>query len=351
MPERRTWSINAIVALPIGELDWAEVKGRRGVDLSIDNVRERDVRNNLSKAASAIANTGGGALLLGFEDPTKAGNWKVDDGGISADIRGGTREWLEDLLPTLVTLPLRRLNVFEFAPNNGPLATGPGRAVYVVDIPDSEIAPHQALDNRYYIRVAGKSRPANHRIVLDILNRRRDPTIEPEFEFELDSHTVTDDPMRADLLRAMNPGRPESKTVTTAKLLIRGRNVGRVLANHVCAFFEVPAVILPKNDHTPDSGELQTFIKDNTRRDVVDVDVLGPGRSYYKYGPSWFDPILPSLSHVWEIELDPDVILKGFSSSTLEIQWTSHADNAAERSGAIPLANIHISDKRPAWQR
>ena len=61
----------------------------------------------------------------------------------------------------------------------------PDRALYVVDIADSPHAPHQSTrDKKYYARVAGKSQPISHRMVIDIIGRRQHPNIESEFEIE-----------------------------------------------------------------------------------------------------------------------------------------------------------------------
>ncbi len=54
---------------------------------------------------------------------------------------------------------------------------GVGHAVYVVEIPASENAPHQAMDHRYYLRIAGKSRPMGHVHVQDVLRRTRHPVV------------------------------------------------------------------------------------------------------------------------------------------------------------------------------
>lgn len=47
-----------------------------------------------------------------------------------------------------------------------------------MDIPDSDRAPHQSTrDLRYYVRLAGKSQPASHRLIEDIRNRARHPNV------------------------------------------------------------------------------------------------------------------------------------------------------------------------------
>ena len=52
----------------------------------------------------------------------------------------------------------------------------PGHGVYVIKVVGSPEAPHQAKDHRYYLRIAGKSRPMGHVHVQDVLRRTPSPT-------------------------------------------------------------------------------------------------------------------------------------------------------------------------------
>lgn len=129
---------------------------------------------NISRQISAFANGAGGRLFLGLDDDGRI------DGGIPVDLKGGgTRAWLEDVIPGTVDPPLRKFNVYEVTParaiGSRRSAIRPGCAVYVIDIAPSEDAPHQANDHRYYLRIAGKSRPMGHVHVQDVLQRTRHP--------------------------------------------------------------------------------------------------------------------------------------------------------------------------------
>lgn len=48
MRDPRDWDEQYLLNLPVGGFDWLEVKGRRGLDLTLDGVRQKDVRANLS---------------------------------------------------------------------------------------------------------------------------------------------------------------------------------------------------------------------------------------------------------------------------------------------------------------
>ncbi len=99
MKPTRDWDEAYILrGLPIGEHDWFETKGRRALDLTIPNVKEHDVRETLSKALSAFANTGGGQVVYGLENQKGATERRVDDGGIAiTGPKGDTRVWCTPL--------------------------------------------------------------------------------------------------------------------------------------------------------------------------------------------------------------------------------------------------------------
>lgn len=225
-----TWTEDRLAALDPHEYDFQEFKGSPYVfDFGQQRLRS-DFLDNLSKQVSAFANAAGGRIFLGLDDEGRI------DGGVPRDLRpNGTRAWLEDVIPHVVVPHLRAFNVYEVARpaveagGNGATPTSslrPGHAVYIVEIPMSEDAPHQARDHRYYLRIAGKSRPMGHHHVLDVLNRTRDPWVvvsrmdpygEPEF--------VESDPRG-----------PKSFVHLRTHLMNRGRS----LAQHVGCEFVVP---------------------------------------------------------------------------------------------------------------
>lgn len=338
MRDPKDWDEDYLLSLPIGEFDWLEVKGRRGLDLTLAAVKEKDVRLNLSKAVSAMANSGGGFIVLGMKDPG-GGVWEVDDGGVDLAIKGSsTREWLEDLLPPLVDGSLTSLNVYAFSKSANKFKLASGRGVFVVEIPDSEQAPHQAIDNRYYARVGGKSRPIGHKLVSDIFHRRRDPFIELEFAFEA-TRFIARGPFGIP-----QPGQ-QPEVGRRVELLVRARNVGRVYARYVNGIFYIPRILVPDylleriDLQVIDGEEYYSRQESNTRRDVVKADPMGG----VQYGPSWFDPILPGLVHTWIWTAPED-----FDKSNLageKIMWEVYADNAPSRRGEIKVEEIDLWEK------
>jgi len=170
------WTEDDVLSLPSGENDTFERKSARLLDLTLPTVKDGDVLDELAKQLSAFANTGGGRIVYGL---TNAG--AVDNGGVPRVLRGrqSTKEWLEDVIPTLTDFEIVGCNVCEIVPKASGSALAPDRSLYVVDVPDSDRAPHQSSrDRKYYVRLGGKSQPAPHRLIEDIRNRARHPKLE-----------------------------------------------------------------------------------------------------------------------------------------------------------------------------
>lgn len=152
-----------------------------------------ELLGKLAKTLSALANSGGGHILLGVDD---AG---VPDGVPQRQGRTSTKDWLEQKIPHLVSYPLSdfRVHVVERAtPSQIPL----DRDVIVVDVGDSPLAPHQCMhggrDARkytYYYRQAGRSEPAPH-FYLELLRHR---LVSPVLELSL-KKIVLEDAYRTD---------------------------------------------------------------------------------------------------------------------------------------------------------
>lgn len=212
------WTVADLVDLDRDEHDYQEFKSTPFLEK--DGEVAPGFIQRLSKQLSAFANGQGGRLFLGIDDQGAI------DGGISTDLKGGgVREWLEDVIPGCVEPPLRVFNVFEVrgGPEDG---FGPGRAVYVVEVPPSDDAPHQAQDYRYYLRIAGKSRPMGHLNVEDVSRRTRTPRVViSRIAPYGDPEPVLDDPRG-----------PKVHVCFQAFVA----NEGRVMAHHVGGEFLIP---------------------------------------------------------------------------------------------------------------
>lgn len=164
------WNENRLMIIDSDEHDFQEFKS--SPYLQTENGISSLFTESMSKQVSAFANGGGGRILIGINDYGKI------DGGVRTDLKGGgTRSWLEDVIPDLVYPKLQEFNVYEIVPSSQLSQISAGCAVYLIEIPSSTIAPHQARDKRYYLRIAGKSRPMHHLNVMDIMRRTSTPNI------------------------------------------------------------------------------------------------------------------------------------------------------------------------------
>jgi hypothetical protein len=313
------WTLERLQALDPHEYDFQEFKGAGFVlDLTTRRLRS-DFLDALSKQVSAFANAAGGRVFLGIDDAGRI------DGGVPTDLRSnGTREWLEDVIPHVVAPNLRSLNVWEVAgppveadPASGASAAddaGPirrGHAVYVIDIAMSEDAPHQARDHRYYLRIAGKSRPMGHHHVLDVLHRTRDP------------HVVVSrvDPYGEAELVGSDPRGPKALIHLRATLV----NRGRTLAQHVGCEFIVPrfAVTSESQRRTLDGGQMRLLQR--------------PGEAvFFYYHPI---PVFPTqevvAGDVWLIIHGAN--LHHFREGRVALRWRAFADAATVRQGRVDV--------------
>jgi hypothetical protein len=265
----------------------------------------------LSKQVSAFVNGAGGRLFLGLDDDG------IVDGGVPTDLKGGgTRAWLEDIVPTCVDPPLRSCNVFEIGPDTVlDSDIQPRHAVYVIELPSSEQAPHQAKDHRYYLRIAGKSRPMGHVHIQDVLRRTRHPEVtltrlgpygQPEY-----IHTDPRGPMVLVQFRAF---------------LV---NYGRTLARHVGVELSVPRPFVGRD------------VRARTRKRGEVAYTQTPSTiTFFRYHPT---PMFPSqevyAASVW-INLHRTNLALVRSGAT--IAWRVFADDAQPTTGHIALRSFAV---------
>ena len=272
----------------------------------------------LSKQVGAFANGAGGAIFLGIDDHGRI------DGGIPARLKpGGTRSWLEDIIPGLVNPRLGRFNVFE-VPAGAPGATllRPDHAVYVVEIPASEDAPHQSIDHRYYLRIAGKSRPMGHVHVQDVLRRSRHPQVE--------------------LTRVGPYGPPERITTDPRgpKVFIGFRtfltNQGRTLAHHVGGDIAVPRPFVGKEVRARTVAEAGAHYSQT------------PGHiTFFRYHPV---PLFPSQEiFCFTVYVSIHAANLALVRAGAALRWRIYADDAVPRTGEIALRSFGVVQQAMAW--
>ncbi len=312
--EPEVWTESMLEDLEPSEHDFQEFKGARFV---ADGTRIiSDFTAALSKQVSAFANGAGGHIFLGVDDHGQI------DGGVRIDLKGGgTRSWLEDVIPSSVDPPLHRFNVFEVpCPGEGTQTRIlPDHAVYVLQVPSSDEAPHQAVDRRYYLRIAGKSRPMGHVHILDVLRRTRHPRV--------DITRVA--PYGAPVFANDDPRGPKVMVCFQAFISNRGRN----LARHVGA-----EVILPR-----------PVVNSEVRERMLEAEGVHltqrPGQlDFFRYLPY---PLFPGQEiffiRFWVSLHAANAVM--VRSGQAAVEWRVYADDAPAHSGRSALRRFSVVRK------
>ena len=315
MPE--TWTEATLRGIAPGEYDFQEFKASAW--LNGDGEVVPNFLGNYSKQLSAFANGAGGRLFIGLDDRGTV------DGGVPIHLKsGGIRAWLEDVTPGAIDPPLTGFNVYEVRGDASPLSRiHEGHAVYVVEIPSSDGAPHQALDHRYYLRIAGKSRPMGHVHIQDVLQRTRHPQVE---------------------LTRLGPfGEPEYDLSDPRgpRVLISFRaflkNHGRNLATHTGG-----EILLPR-----------PFVNTTSRTRMLGYEGIRltqrPGELvFFKYLPT---PLFPTqetfFQRVWvSLHAGNRAFVKGEKGV---LRWRVYADDAPPRTGTEDLWKFRVVRRAVRW--
>lgn len=303
------WTEARLRGLEVHEHDFQEFKGSPW--MFVHGEPSSTFVYALSKQVSAFVNGAGGRLFLGLDDEGQA------DGGVPVDLKGGgTRAWLEDIVPTCVSPPLRRCNVFEIRSDTvDDSRIAPQHAVYVIELPASEDAPHQAKDHRYYLRIAGKSRPMGHVHVQDVLRRTRHPEVTLSRLGPYGALEITEDEGRGPLV-----------FVQFRAFLV---NHGRTLAHHVGLELEVPRPLVGPE------------VRARTRQRGEVGYTQKPGAiTFFRYHGT---PVFPSqevyAASVW-ISLHRTTA--GLVASGAPIRWRVFADDATPSTGSVELRSFSI---------
>lgn len=132
-------------------------------------------KNEISKDVSAFANSAGGTIVYGVKEVGHLPQ-EIDTGLDPAEI---TREWLEQVINSRIQRRIDGVRVNQVLLTR----TAPGRVAYVVHVPQSNHAPHQAWDKRFYKRFNFESVPMEEYEVRDVANRSTSPDLQVQFAF------------------------------------------------------------------------------------------------------------------------------------------------------------------------
>ncbi len=281
-------------------------------------------KKEISKDVSAMANSGGGILIYGIKEFNQSGKEHLPeklDPVLRTDI---SKEWLEQVINSNIQPKIEGIIIT-------PVPVGTDTVIYAVEIPQSSTA-HQANDKRYYKRYNFESIAMEDYEVRDIMNRLKHPIVDLEFIIER-TVQVERDPIN----RTPKPGGQQWFEYV---LKVRIKNNGKVLANYVNYLVQIPEEILHSDEgHLKDSENragYKVFYGENTHRDILDIKLQTFGKTYYNYGPSRFDPVLPGVvSRSQTIRLTNNLKVRDH-----KLYWKIHVDNAEERKGEILLSDL-----------
>lgn len=287
--------------------------------------------NEISKDISAFANSDGGVIIYGIQEDKQH---KHLPGVISAiDRKIISKEWLEHIIQSTIRPRIENVVIYPI-----PIDENSDLVLYVVEIPQSSTA-HQANDKKYYKRYNFNSEPMYDYEIRDILNRTKFPIIDLEFQITKTTYELKSD---LPIPPSFSGGRlifPEKEFRTDYTISIYAQNNGKVLANYINAYVFIPTILLEKGQSSNES--ITQIFMDNTIRDIVDMQVSYPGRSIPKYGPSRYDPILPTR----KMKIERVEINGNFLNSDDLIQWIVFSDNSEPRKGEIQFKDIKVIEK------
>lgn len=132
--------------------------------LAMDDKKKADI----SKDVSSFANSDGGTIVYGIVEADHKASC-LDDGTSAID-----KEWLENIITSTINPRIDGIIIH-------PVEIKAGSYAYIVHIPKSNRAPHQANDKRFYKRFNFKSVPMEQYEVLDVMNREAAPALALDF--------------------------------------------------------------------------------------------------------------------------------------------------------------------------
>lgn len=130
-------------------------------------------KNELSKDVSAFANSAGGTIVYGM----------LENGHVPTALDSGSdksivsKEWLEQVINSRIQRRIDGVTINQITLTT----TAPGSVAYVVCIPQSVRAPHQAFDKRFYKRFNFESVPMEEYEVRDTSRRSEAPDLSIRF--------------------------------------------------------------------------------------------------------------------------------------------------------------------------
>jgi hypothetical protein len=169
----REWTeadLQALVETGAKETLSLQLKGPRALEKSEAGALE------ISKEVSSFANAAGGVIVYGMsaENGAAARLEGIDPASFS-------REWLDQAITTGIQRGIDGLQITTLE-----LESRPGKVVYLVEVPESSRAPHQAADKRFYKRSGNAPQAMEEYEIRDVRRRVSAPDLHGDIAVNLD---------------------------------------------------------------------------------------------------------------------------------------------------------------------
>lgn len=193
--------------------------------------------NEISKDVSAFANSDGGTIIYGIKEDQI--NRHLPESIDPINRKEISKEWLEQIIQSKVRPRINGIVIHSIT-----VEENSDQVVYTVEIPKSNTA-HQANDKKYYKRFNFNSEPMYDYEIRDILNRTKTPIIDLELEITKRTYEVKKPYSGVPSFNIGNDGmfqkaEPTKEYKTNYTLRVFARNNGRILANYINSYIEIP---------------------------------------------------------------------------------------------------------------
>lgn len=257
--EPRQWNITDVQRLIDEKEKESAYLEYKACDALIRNSDSK--KNEMSKDVSAFANAGGGTIIYGVNEENGF-PVAIDEGFNPKEI---DKEWLDQVISSRIRRKIEDVKIHEIQLDNSKA----NRVIYVVYVPQSRRAPHQAWDKKFYTRRNSRSEPMEEYEIRDILMREEAPDIILEMFFRRHGARIE----RFQLSR-INP--------KLQYLEINGvvKNEGGGVVQHAVITLYIHAKLIPQNTLDRDSNFRLLKIKfEDEEEEVYRVDINWDGTS------------------------------------------------------------------------
>jgi len=184
----------------------------------------------LAKTIAGFANAEGGLLVLGVKERAekyKGTTVKIRPGAVSPLPPTVSREMIENQMVALIQYPIQNIVIKVLHPGQKSK-----KAIYLIDVPQSRLAPHRVNESRYYQRYNFSTLEMKHFQIEDIFGRRQRPLVSASFGYQK-RHT------------------PDPQRLHKYELVIKLSNQGRSMASYVGLDFEFPQEAIRDENSSP----------------------------------------------------------------------------------------------------